>query len=579
MSVSQICMSLLIVVVLLNSARLIVSLKAQARVLPLLFVLILQVASAALLYFTLFPPDRFAVAERLQILTANAKPAPLLSTAKVRVLALPEAAKLSSVERMPDLATVLRRFPGVTEIEVLGDGLPMRDWDAAQDVSVKYKSVPIKQGIVELGLPANTAPGERWLVTGRVAQTAPTTVELLDPGKALVARMLVDAKGHFSLSDTARGPGQVLYQLRVLNAQKKILETLSFPVVSVAPQTLRILSVSGGANPELKYLKRWALDAGVNLQSSIALGMGMQIQSAPVSFNETSLRELDLLIIDERAWMALSEPSKQALRVAIAQGLGVLLRITGPLSAKARAEWRALGFSIAESETVQMLRLAEPNQQSNWPELNRQSIQVQSTDAVSLYADNQGQALGLWRAQQLGRVGVWWLNDSFRLVLAGHPDVYGAMWSQLITTLARAKQKPILPLPSVPMWVNERAVFCGLANNASIETAQGQQQKLLLVTQGENKNCAAYWPQQAGWYALKSAEQAQPFYVRAKTEALALRQRSTQQAMMALSANQPLSHKVSRVAVPGLHWPYFLAWLLLTVLLWWLERIRWAIKK
>lgn len=579
MSVSQICMSLLIVVVLLSSARLIVSLKAQARVLPLLFVLTLQVASAALLYFTLFPPDRFAVAERLQILSANAKPEPLLSTVKLRVLALPEVAKLSSVERVPDLATMLRRFPGVTEIEVLGDGLPMRDWDAAQGISVQYKSVPIKQGIVELSLPANTAPGERWVVSGRVAQTVASTVELLDPGKALVARVLVDAKGHFSLTDTARGPGNVLYQLRVLNAQKKILETLSFPVVSVAPQTLRILSVSGGANPELKYLKRWALDAGVNLQSSIALGMGMQIQTAPVSFNDGSLRELDLLIIDERAWMALSETSKQALRVAIAQGLGVMLRITGPLSANARAEWRALGFSIAESETVQMLRLAEPNQQSNLPELNRQSIQVQSTDAVSLYTDNQGEAFGLWRAQQLGRVGVWWLNDSFRLVLAGHADVYGAMWSQIITTLARAKQPPALPLSAKPMWVNERAVFCGLATNASIETAQGLQQKLLLVTQGENKNCAAYWPQQAGWHTLKSAEQTQAFYVRAENEAPALHQRTIQQAMMALTTTQALTRKDSRVAVPGLHWPYFLAWLFFTALLWWLERIRWVIKK
>lgn len=579
MSASQICMGLLILVVLLSSARLIISLKAQARVLPLLFVLMLQGASAALLYFTLFPPDRFAVAERLQILTANAKPVSVLNTAKVRVFALPEATSLSPAERVPDLATVLRRFPGVTEIEVLGDGLPMRDWDAAQGVSVQYKSTPIKQGIVELGLPANTAPGERWVVTGRVAQTAPTTVELLDPGKALVARVLVDAKGHFSLTDMARGPGNVLYQLRVLNAQKKILETLSFPVVTMAPETLQILSVSGGANPELKYLKRWALDAGVNLQSSIALGLGMQIQTAPVSFNASSLRELDLLIIDERAWMALSASSKQALRVAIAEGLGVLLRITGPLSANARAEWRALGFSITESETVQMLRLAEPNQQSNLPELNRQSIQVQATDAVSLYTDNQGQALGLWRAQQMGRVGVWWLNDSFRLVLAGHPNVYGEMWSQIITTLARAKQKPALPLPTKSMWVNERAVFCSLANNASIETAQGQQQKLLLVTQGENKNCAAYWPQQAGWHTLKSAEQSQPFYVRAKTEAMALQQRYTQQAMMALTAAQAPTQKNSSVAVPGLHWPYFLAWLLLTALLWWLERIRWVIKK
>lgn len=580
MSMQLIVMSLLFMVVLFNSIRLLVQARTQAKPLRLIAILVLQVGSAILLYVTLFPPERYAVAERLQILTANAKPVPLNSPANGRVLALPEAAVAISIERVPDLASALRRYPGITEIDVLGDGLPMRDWDAAHTVSIRYKALPIKQGIVELGLPEITAPGERWTVSGRLAHAAPVWVELLDPGHAVVARTLVDAQGHFALSDIARGQGNVLYQLRAVDAQKKNLETLSFPVITMAPQRLRILSISGGANPELKYLKRWAVDADVSLQSSIALGMGMQIQTAPVSFTASSLREVDLLLLDERAWMALSASSKQAVREALQQGLGVLLRITGPLSANARAEWRALGFTITESDAVQMLRLPEPNQQTNLPALTRQSIRVQAPDGVSLFNDNQGDTIGVWRAEQLGRVGVWWLNDSFNLVLSGHADVYGAMWSKISTTLARAKQKPRLSLPDNPMWVNERAVFCGLAQNARIETAQGQQLALLVERQGASKNCAAYWPELSGWHTLKSADQVQPFYVRPANDAPALHQRAIQQAMMALTASKPQqSLKDSRVAVPGLHWPYFLAWLLLTTLLWWLERIRWAIKK
>lgn len=578
MSMNIIAIILLLLVVLLNSIRLLMQLKTQAMPLRLLVILLLQAGSAVLFFFTLFPPERYAIAERLQILTAHATQF-TNSSANVRVIALPEAPKDLAVQRVPDLATALRTYPGVTDIEVLGDGLPVRDWDAAQTVSVRYRATPIKKGIIELGLPEVTMPGERWTISGRVAQSTVTTVELLDPGHMVVARVGTDAKGNFALSDTARGQSNVLYQLRVLDAQKQILETISFPVMTKSPQSIRILSLSGGANPELKYLKRWAIDAGVSLQSSIALGLGMQIQTAPVSFNAASLGEVDLLMLDERAWMSLSAGNKQAVRDALQKGMGVLLRITGPLEANARAQWRALGFTITESDAVQMLRLPEPNQQTKLPELTRQPIRVLAADGVSLINDNRGDAIGMWRAEQLGRVGVWWLNDSFSLVLAGHPEVYGAMWSKISTTLARAKQKPILTLPTMPIWANQRTVFCGLANSARVETAQGQQQGLLIGRQGEQKNCAAYWPEQAGWYTLKSADQTQAFYVHAANDAPTLHQRAIQQAMLRLEANKPQSLKDSRVAIAGLHWPYFLAWLLITTLLWWLERIRWAIKK
>jgi hypothetical protein len=284
------------------------------------------------------------------------------------------------------------------------------------------------------------------------------------------------------------------------------------------------------------------------------------------------------LILDERAWMTLSAGNQMAIRTAVQNGMGVLLRLTGPLNSNARAQWRTYGFTIQDANIVQVLRLSEPKQQKKLPDLMRQSVKVSSPDAVPLFMDNRGEPLGLWRSVGVGRVGVWWLNDSYRLVLSGNENIYGAMWSELTTTLSRAKHKISIQIPSQALWINERAMFCGLAQGAVVINPEAEINPLLLVTQGANKNCAAYWPKHSGWYQVVNTEQSQAFYVRDENSALALHRRAVQQATMALTSAHTPSVTPNTVPVPGVSWPYFLAWLFLTTILWWLERNKFGLK-
>lgn len=577
MTHAQICLLIVVAIIVISSARMYWKHKANADWKRLVLLLILQASSVVFLYLTLFPPERSAPAQQLQILTANTTKNEMGSQQNLRVFALPEAPKIVNAERTPELATVLRQFPNIKQLHVAGDGLPARDQQAAQGLAIQYEVQPITQGIVELALPLPVVPGQQWFVSGRVAQDF-AIVELLDPSDAVIDTVSTQKKGVFKLSDTARGVGNTLYYLRVRDAKKKIVELLDVPIITVEPQKLNVLSVSGGVNPELKYLKRWALDANVNLQSSVSMGLGKQIQTAPLALNEASLKGLDLLILDDRAWMALSASNQLAIRTAVQNGMGVLLRLTGPLSSAARTQWRTYGFNIQDANIVQALRLPEPNQQKKLPELMRQSVKVSSSDAVPLLLDSRGQSIGLWRAVGLGRVGVWWLNDSYRLVLSGNENIYGAIWSELSTTLARAKQTSSLQLPSQSLWVNERAVICGLTEGAMVKSPEGQSNPLLLVTNAANKNCAAYWPKLSGWHDVINAGQSQVFYVRDEKSAIALHRRAVQQATMTLTSAKKPSDRMILVAVPGVSWPYFLAWLFLTTLLWWLERIKFGLK-
>jgi hypothetical protein len=52
-----------------------------------------------------------------------------------------------------------------------------------------------------------------------------------------------------------------------------------------------------------------------------------------------------------------------------------------------------------------------------------------------------------------------------------------------------------------------------------------------------------------------------------------------QQATRQLSALATTATVSKQIAVAGRHWPYFLAWLALTGLMWLLERSRWGFRR
>ena len=578
MNMSQALIALLALALCLGIGRLLYGvLRSAENARPtrwrLAALLVLQCGSAALLYFMLFPPARMAPAQNLIILTGHAK-ASEAPQGKGRLLALPEAPAQAGLERVPDLATALRRYPGVNAVQIIGDGLPARDWDAARGVSVMFKPAPLADGLLALRWPERLSPGMPWQLQGRVQYRQPVSVELLDPGNAVVDSAQPDAQGDFVLSDSVRGAGQAMYRLRVLDARRKILEALDVPLLVETPKPVRMLMLSGGPNPELKYIRRWASDAGIALESRIDLGQGMQIQTGNSALSAASLRELDLLVLDERAWNGLGAGSRRMVIDALNGGLGVLLRLTGPLAGSAGNELRALGFSVQETAGVQGVRLAEPQGKALLPELSRRSVKVQSPDGVALLRTDKNEPLAIWRAQGQGRIALWWLTDTYKLALSGAAGRHSQLWSEAAATVARARDNPQMQSRQQHVWVDQRGVYCGLSAKAAVREPDGQISYLLTETQGANTGCAAFWPRVPGWHVLNSGAGTLPFYVRARDEAPGLKAQAMREGTLALVGGRPAAGASAKIPVPGPHWPYFLAWLLVTGLLWALERSR-----
>src|SRR5690606_29744661 len=149
--------------------------------------------------------------------------------------------------------------------------------------------------------------------------------------------------------------------------------------------------------------------------------------------------------------------------------------------------------------------------------LTRHAITVEPAGLASMLRARDGSMLAAWGGIGRGRVGMWWLADSFRLALAGDGARHADLWASAFSTLARARAAAV---PRVPddARVDERAVLCGVAGRDRVEAPDGQLVALVPAST-TTPACAAYWPTMPGWHALLADARRVPFHVRAAGEA------------------------------------------------------------
>jgi len=564
-----------------------------ARIVALL---IAQPLCAALLYFALWPPTVAGRAGTLVVATAGAQRTQV--AAGDVLVALPEAPQWSEVDRAPDLATALRRHAGTQRVRVIGAGLDARDVDAASDVTIEFAPPPLARGVLELHPPEHVAAGNEFSVSGLAGGMQGGAVELLDPARRRVDRTTLARDGRFTLSATARGDGSAMFRVRLLDSRQRVVEEIDVPVQIETPAPARVLLLAGAPNPEVKYLRRWLEDAGLPAQTQMTVGGGMQLGDAPVAINAATLVRFDMAIIDERAWSSLGDAQRGALDAAVRDGLGLLVRVTGALSANERMRLRSLGFVVdggRDSTTVKMMqdqrddaaqraRLGPGTQDAprsheeppaEVAELTRRDVKLTAADGVPMLRDADGVTLAMWRAQGRGRVGVWLVTDTYRLVLGGRDDRHAQLWSDAVATLARARPHATFDIDS-NAWEGQRMALCGVSDGVSVVAPGGGTHALL--RDAAANGCAAFWPRSAGWHRVRMGDREQAFYVRARDEAPGLRAQAMREATLRIASTSSWATSDGSHAQaphrPGARWPWWVAWLIASAALWWFERSR-----
>lgn len=563
--------------------------------------IVLQIAAAMLLYFCLVPPNRQQPAGGLVVLGIDADRAGALPASEGPLLLLPEAADVPGAQRVPDLATALRQHPAST-LTLVGAGLAARDRDALLPPDVRWQAAPEPRGWIALQPPADVAPGARFEVVAQARGAAKAKAELLDPADSVVDRTDVADDGRVQLSGIARAEGRSVFKLRLLDSDGHVVDSVPVPQQTLPAAPLRLLVRASAPGPELKYLRRWAADAGIRVQVQADAGAGLSVGDGPVLIDAASLTRSDLLLLDERSLAALSAGQLAAVRQALRDGLGVLVRSAGAPSASARQRLRDLGLPVQGDGSSRTLELTgdgesailaarrgplaagtlptgygeEADRSSHGAALPAlETLALQAPGSSALLHDRAGNAIGGWRAVGRGRIGLLPLTDSWRWVLAGRDDRHGELWSSVVATLARAQSSDdALWSPQPISWAGERQALCGVQAPLQIFNKRGDAVPLIVDGATSALRCAGWWPREAGWQRLQRGDSVVWRYVFDPKDAPTLhRQAMIDATTQALAASPPADASVMH-PVPGSRWPWWLAFVLCASLLWWLERRR-----
>lgn len=523
------------------------------------------IAAPALLYFVLFPPARPIQPQPLRVLTAGAAATPQAGTTTV---ALPGGDAPAGVERVPDLATALRRHPAAGVVDVIGAGLAAADRDAVRDRSLRFDAAALPRGIVAIDLPGDVRAGHSFHVSGRVAQAEGLRIAWHEPGGGRREPVAPAADGRFSFAAFAPRAGDVNYALSLLDAAGAEIERVTVPVSVRDGVALRLLLLAGGPDPDLKYLQRWALDAGHTVDARISLSRGVAQQRGDAALTDAALAATDAVIIDERAWSALDTAARARLLTAVDAGLGLLLRLGSTPSAAFVAQWRELGLPLESADLTPAVRLAgEAGDAAS--AVRRLPLRV-GGDGIALARDSAGSALAVARNRGQGRLGMWWLYGTHTLVSGGEGALHDALWANTIDRLARPRQTAS---PTAPphAWQHERSDLCAREADVHVDAPSGATTVLLTQRGTQGQWCGGFWPREPGWHAVRAGTARTHFFVRAAAEAAALHRAQMAAATRALAGEAAVT---APVPVPGSRWPWFLIWLVPATMLWWLQRSR-----
>lgn len=558
----------------------------------------LSLASGGALWLTLFPPLLPVGGATLVIATAEA-PASVRPQAGERLVALPEAPAIAGAERVPDLATALRRYGEAQRLRIIGRGLPPRDLDMAAGLPTAFTPMPLPRGLIRLDPPADTPAGSMFALGGAASGLGGGTAELLDPAGRLVDSRMIAPDGAFALGSTARAEGLATFTLRLRGQDKAIHSDTPVPLRTLAaPAPLRVMLI-GAPSPEAKYLRRWAEDAGFALASQLDAGGGVNLGEGGAQIDPGRLRETDVVIIDDAALARIGGGARSALAQAVRGGLGVVVRMTGPATAASRQNWRALGLVAEAGSEAIPIALPPPASDADAlafrrgpgsadapgslntlddpaPELGRWAIRA-GADFVPAVSDDEGGVLAGWQQQGQGRVLLWTAANSFALVLGGQADRYEQWWSAALSAVPRPDGMFRADLPPLPTS-GQRLAICGLAGVPTVKAPDAGTVTLAIDPLAGPRGCAAYWPTEPGVHTIvqpgEDGAQTFAFLVLPQTALPAIRARETGEATALWAAAQSAPTTRADPQRRGPAWPWFLGWLIISAALWVAER-RW----
>ena len=518
--------------------------------------------------------------------------------------------------------------PTLQHLVVIGDGMTMQQWQRFKQrkgsndpaISVTLKKGSAVTGLVSMRWQRQLNRGQWQRVSG-VLQVAPAEakgnlqqtlyhVYLKDPAGQVVAQQAVRDGETFELVVNVKTEGLWQYQLALAKASDDITvveENLAFEVTR--PSLAKLLIRQSAPSFETRHVKNWAVEQGAQVTVETQISKNRYIsqhanypqedrsdeKTAQVDSFDTlsTLDQYDLLIIDARGLMKLSQRQQDNLAVAVKRGLGVLVIGDSTLFTENNLPGVLNQFRISHGSTIESDQslLSWQFDQAGEP-LNVIAADIPASSGFSLVKGAEGRVIVPGIHWGLGKVAISLTNQTYQWHTAGQRQLYSRYWQFLFESLARQSLAPYLlpvendhlniarqPLPRC-FSVNEN-LYSRLADYAlRYEGTEGKPVALIPLVDEVNQNmaCGVIYPASSGWQriTLSANEEtlSHSFYVYNESDWPAWQQQRKHNAGKRMQSAMQTGLKQTYWTEISL-WPLWWGLLLMCSLLW-IERKFWT---
>ena len=442
--------------------------------------------------------------------------------------------------------------PTLQHLVVIGDGMTMQQWQRFKQrkgsndpaISVTLKKGSAVTGLVSMRWQRQLNRGQWQRVSG-VLQVAPAEakgnlqqtlyhVYLKDPAGQVVAQQAVRDGETFELVVNVKTEGLWQYQLALAKASDDITvveENLAFEVTR--PSFAKLLIRQSAPSFETRHVKNWAVEQGAQVTVETQISKNRYIsqhanypqedrsdeKTAQVDSFDTlsTLNQYDLLIIDARGLMKLSQHQQDNLAVAVKRGLGVLVIGDSTLFTENNLPEVLNQFRISHGSTIESDQslLSWQFDQAGEP-LNVIAADIPASSGFSFVKGAEGRVIVPGTHLGLGKVAISLTNQTYQWRTAGQRQLYSRYWQFLFESLARQSLAPYLlpvendhlniarqPLPRC-FSVNEN-LYSRLADYAlRYEGTEGKPVALIPQVDEVNQNmaCGVIYPASSGWQRI-----------------------------------------------------------------------------
>lgn len=448
--------------------------------------------------------------------------------------------KNEKVTPISDLSYFLKSNPNIRKLNIYGYGLSKTELENLKGYQVNFHPTVSPNGTVAANWPAKLKTSDVLNVQGTYQNTSNQVIKLVlkGLGKA-VDSTIIEAKSNksFSFKTNPRQIGKAVYELIALQKNDTLAKE---PVpVQVGDQTpMKVLILASFPDFEYKFLKNWLYENQYPLafRSQISKNKYASdfLNLDSINLNQIStpaLKKFDLLIIDEEELAALSPGERSSINIAVNNGMGLLIRVTGS-KALTTLSGKSNRFEIPPLKgKILNLSLTEDHFKFSPLPLEQGLFLKTNQNEQSVITEASGKTLVNSNISGYGKILISTLSSTYNWILSGEKTDYAAYWSKLLANAARKRNdiQSVNIFPQFPVVHQKTRIITDLSAAGKLPTLRvddvqlSPRQNMELPFQWD----ALYWPQKSGWTNLQVNQNIEPIYIYENTDWQALKNQQT----------------------------------------------------